>query len=279
MLLLRCALMKLLFALLLSAASAMAGDSPEFCGSHSKNMVSDEKNLPETFSLGEKDTSNGCVIVATATNVAWGVKINSVMYPSPTVVAGKVFVGGGEPGKGTFKCLDAHTGKVLWQYVEPYRDFPKEIQTGWKFMLGRITRNLGIVSTAAVEGDRVYFVNHRCELLCLDANNGKPVWKFDMWEYGIRPADACNGSPLIDGDMLYVVTSNGTDRDAQIPYYDDRPTPAPKHAEPHRARQTHRPPRRHRRRAANRAEHNARSMVNAVVRRCARTQTPLLRRR
>jgi len=209
------------------AWNAAAGDSPEFCGSHSKNMISAERNLPETFSLGEKDTAKGCVNVSTATNVAWGVKINMVMYPSPTVVAGKVFVGGGEPGKGTFKCLDARDGKVLWQYDESYREFPSEIQTGWRFMLDRITRKLGIVSTAAVDGDRVYFVNHRCEVLCLDANNGKLIWKFDMWEYGIRPADACNGSPLIDGDLLYVCTSNGTDRDAQIAYYDDRPTPAP----------------------------------------------------
>lgn len=214
-------------ALLFVAAAAMASDSPEFCGSHSKNMVAAEKNLPETFSLGEKDSAKGEVILSTATNLAWGVKINMVMYPSPTVVAGKVFVGGGEPGKGTFKCLDAQTGKILWQYDEPYRQFPSEIQKGWKFMLGRITRNLGIVSTAAVEGDRVYFVNHRCEVLCLDANSGKRVWSFDMWEYGIRPADACNGSPSVDGDLLYVVTSNGTDRDAQIAYYDDRPTPAP----------------------------------------------------
>jgi len=213
--------------LMCAALRAMAGDSPEFCGSHSKNMVSAERNLPATFSFGEKDNGNGRIIAATASNLAWGLKINMVMYPSPSVAAGKVFVGGGEKSKGTFTCLNARTGQTLWRYEEPYRDFPAEVQPGRRFMLGRITRNLGIVSTAAVEGDRVYFVNHRCEVLCLDAHTGKRVWTFDMWGYGIRPADACNGSPSIDGDMLYVVTSNGTDRDAQIAYYDDRPTPAP----------------------------------------------------
>lgn len=209
------------------ALRVAAGDSPEFCGSHSKNMVSDERNLPATFSFGEKDNGNGWIIAGSGSNMAWGVKINMVMYPSPSVAVGKVYVGGGEKTKGTFTCLDARTGKTLWRYEEPYRDIPVEIQTGWRFMFSRITRNLGIVSTAAVESDRVYFVNHRCEVLCLDANTGKRIWSFDMWGYGIRPADACNGSPSIDGDMLYVVTSNGTDRDAQIAYYDDRPTPAP----------------------------------------------------
>jgi outer membrane protein assembly factor BamB len=190
-------------------------------------MVSDERNLPATFSFGEKDNAKGEVIVETAGNIAWGVKINMVMYPSPTVAAGKVYVAGGEKTKGTFTCLDARTGRILWRYEELYRDFPAEIQPGWKFMFSRITRNLGIVSTAVVEGDRVYFVNHRCEVICLDANTGQVVWRFDIWALGVRPSDACNGSPSIDGNMLYVVTSNGTDRDAQIAHYDDRPTPAP----------------------------------------------------
>jgi len=179
------------------------------------------------FSFGEKNNAKGHVLVGTATNVAWGVKINMVMYPSPSVAAGKVYVGGGEPRKGTFKCLDARTGKVLWQYEEPYRVFPREIQPGRKFMLGWITSNLGIVSTATIEADCVYFVNHRCEVLCLDANTGQRIWSFDLWKYGIRPSDACNGSPLVDGDLVYVCTSNGTDRDALAPHYDDRPTPAP----------------------------------------------------
>jgi len=216
----------LLFGLLLAAA-AQGGDSPEFCGSHSKNMISSERDLPDNFSPGEKDNARGEVIVATARNVAWATKINMVMYPSPSVAEGNVYVGGGKPGLGTFTCLDARTGKLRWQYTEPYRPFPAEIQKGWKFMLGRITRNLGIVSTAAVENDRVYFVNHRCEVLCLDAHSGRRLWSFDLWEYGIRPSDACNGSPLVEGDRLYVATSNGTDRDAQVAEYDDRPTPAP----------------------------------------------------
>ncbi|MEI7731204.1 MAG: PQQ-binding-like beta-propeller repeat protein [Verrucomicrobiota bacterium] len=238
-----------LFAFLLPVVTE-AKDWPEFAGSHSKNMMAEGQHLPDSFEPGEKDSAKGEIIVSTAKNVQWGVRIGAVTYSAPTVVGGKIFIGTGETGKGVLKCLDAATGKLLWQYSEPYRKFPSEVDPGWKFMLGRITPNLGICATPTVEGDRVYVVNHRCQVICLDANgdtNAPPVasanaadtnaapnvrgarviWTFDMWDYGIRPADACNGSPLIDGDLLYVNTSNGTDRDAQIAYADNRKTPAP----------------------------------------------------
>ena len=213
--------------LIVTATLAPAKDWPEFCGSHCKNMVADESNLPDTFVPGEKDSMKGEIILSTATNVKWGVRIGSITYSSPTIVGGKIFIGSGEKGQGIFKCLDIHTGKTLWQYAEPFRQFPKEIEPGMKYMLGRITPNLGICATAAADGEGVYFVNHRCEVLCLNANTGAEVWRFDMWNYGIRPSDACDGSPLLDGDLLYVNPSNGVDRDAQIAYYDDRKPPAP----------------------------------------------------
>ena len=64
----------------------------------------------------------------------------------------------------------------------------------------------------------------------------KVLWVFDMWDQtGDRPSDACNGSPLIDGDLLYVCTSNGVDREASVAYADNRKTPAPAGPEPDRA--------------------------------------------
>jgi outer membrane protein assembly factor BamB len=243
--------------LALAVGAAAARDWPEFCGSHCKDMVSEATNLPASFVPGVKDYAKGEVNLDTASNVLWGVRTCSLTYPSPTVSGGRLFTGGKEPGLGVFKCLDAATGALMWEYAEPYRKFPPEVDPGWKFMLGRITPNLGICSTATVDGDRVYLVNHRCEVLCLAVGGGdqpfvapapkegaaphesacpvaacgvrgaKVLWTFDLWDYGIRPSDACNGSPLVDGDFLYVTTCNGTDRDAQVSEYDDRKTPAP----------------------------------------------------
>ena len=38
---------------------------------------------------------------------------------------------------------------------------------------------------------------------------------------GSRPSDACNGSPLVDGDLLYVTTANGVDRLIEVPIEQD----------------------------------------------------------
>ena len=70
-----------------------------------------------------------------------------------------------------------------------------------------------------MDGDRVYFVTHDFKVLCLDvagniaggrhppvAGKAKLVWKYDMWSrLGVFPSDAANGSPIVDGDLLYVL--------------------------------------------------------------------------
>ena len=93
-----------------------------------------------------------------------------------------------------------------------------------------------------MEGDRVYLVGNRGEVLCLDllgmanGNDGPfrdearhavplgrdPIepgpqdadilWLFDyIKECGVRQHDQAHGSPLVHGDYLYVNTSNGVD--------------------------------------------------------------------
>ena len=110
--------------------------------------------------------------------------------------------------------------------------------------------DLGICSSPTVDGDRVYLVTNRCEVVCLDvhgmangndgpftdegqytAGPGKPpvppgrddadiLWRFDMIdELPVWPQDAANCSVLVHGDFLYVCTSNGVDRSHdRLPY-------------------------------------------------------------
>ena len=71
---------------------------------------------------------------------------------------------------------------------------------------------------------RIYFVDNRFCVQCMeaapdaaspDANAPGPriVWTLDMFEkLGVFPCDTADGSPLIVGDLLYVNTSNGVDR-------------------------------------------------------------------
>ena len=203
------------------AIPAVAADWPQWCGTDGKNMVSTEKNLPSSFKPGEKRAKERTIDLGTAENVRWGVKLCDAIYSTPAVVGGKVFVGGMESGKGVFFCLDAATGRTLWRWEAPAREVPKAID-GFSLGIHGIPAQMGVCASAAVDGDRVYFVDNRFDVVCLDAqgaaSEGKPgqarvVWRLDMWEeLGVIPCDATNGSPLIDGDWLYVQTSNGVDR-------------------------------------------------------------------
>jgi outer membrane protein assembly factor BamB len=99
-------------------------------------------------------------------------------------------------------CFDAATGKFLWQAVhdklpEPdINDTPKH----------------GVASSPAVEGDRLYYVSNRCEVICANVADGKPVWKLDLvGEEKVFPCYLAICSPLVLGDLVYVVTANGVD--------------------------------------------------------------------
>jgi len=183
-------------------------------------MVSSEKDLPETFTPGTRGDGE-TIDPSTAVNVKWGVKIGSAFFSTPSVAGGKVFVGGLAGREGIFVCFDAATGERLWQWQAPARDVPGTID-GFSIGLSTIPRQIGVCSSAAVERDRVYFVSNRCDLMCVDiagqppgpeAGQARVVWTFDMMEQlGVFPCDASNGSPLIVGDLLYVPTCNGVDR-------------------------------------------------------------------
>ncbi|MCH6588042.1 MAG: choline-sulfatase, partial [Proteobacteria bacterium] len=81
-------------------------------------------------------------------------------------------------------------------------------------------------------GDRLWVVTNRCELMCLDLNgfydgeNDGPykeetdkemqdadiVWRLDMIEdLGVFPHNLATSSPVVYGDYVYLVTSNGVD--------------------------------------------------------------------
>ena len=207
----------LLFTGMLAATHAAAKDWPQWCGTDGKNMVSDEKGLPDNFAPGRKQ-NDGTVDTSTAVNVKWGVKLGDAFYSSPTVADGKVYVGGLDEKDGTFNCFDAATGKRLWQWRAAPRKIPGSID-GFSIGSATIPHQIGVCSTASVDGNRIYFVSNRFDLLCVDiaascaAGEPRVLWTFDMMDkLGVFPCDAANGSPLIVGDLLYVPTCNGVDR-------------------------------------------------------------------
>ena len=220
----------------LLCGNAPAGDWPQWGGSDCKNMASPEKDLPATFVPGEKDPLAGSVKMETTANVRWAVKLCQAIYSTPVVAHGRIFIGGQQPGLGLMMCLDERTGALLWQWQGPARKIPTYID-GSLIGIGPNPEMLGTCSSPIVDGERVYFVTHSFKVLCLDAQGqrggagpgqARVVWEYDLWDrLGVFPCDAANGSPAIDGDFLYVQTSNGVDRNMGPAKEKNRQVPAP----------------------------------------------------
>ena len=68
---------------------ALGSDWPQWGGSASKNMVSPENHLPETFVPGEKKTQGEGIDLATTQNVKWAARIGDFACGTPTVARGK----------------------------------------------------------------------------------------------------------------------------------------------------------------------------------------------
>ena len=205
--------------LLVTSISASAQDVSMFGNTPSRNMVSDETSI-----LSEWD-------VATGENVLWSQPVGSQAYGGPVVGNGRVYVGTNNEGrrdpaiegdKGVVMAFESTSGDFLWQMVHP------------KLTSGRVNDwpLQGVCSTAFMEGDRIYYISNEAHIVCLDArgfkdgenngpftdeeftddNSGDIIWSYDMiGELDVFPHNLATGSPLIVGDVLYTVTSNGVD--------------------------------------------------------------------
>ena len=231
-------------------AAAQGGDWPQWGRDHTRNMVSPEKGLADRFVAGKFVGSTDEIDPKSTKNVKWIAKLGSQSYGNPTVAGGRIFVGTNNevPRDPRFKgdrscvyCLDEKDGKLLWQLNVPKLGTGKV--SDWEF--------LGICSSPAVDGNRVYLVTNRCEVMCLDvegmangndgpfktegqymAGPGKPpmdvkktdadiIWVTNMIdECGVFPHNITCCSLLIIGDRLWTSTSNGVD-------YGHVETPAP----------------------------------------------------
>jgi outer membrane protein assembly factor BamB len=140
---------------LLCFFSTLAADQPQWGTAWSRNMVSNERGLPDSFEA------------STGKNIKWSVKLGSQTHSTPIIAGGRVYIGTNNENprdpkhkgdRGVFMCLDEKMGALLWQLVVPKRD--EDAYMDWPRM--------GICSDATVEGDRVYLLDNRGAVLCLD---------------------------------------------------------------------------------------------------------------
>ncbi|HAV64853.1 MAG TPA: pyrrolo-quinoline quinone [Verrucomicrobiales bacterium] len=223
-----------------SAVATNAEDWPQWGRNESKNMYSPAKGMPDRFEAGKYKRGTEEIDMSTTKNVKWVAKLGSQTYGNPVVSQGKILVGTNNESprdpqhqgdRSVLYCFDEKTGDFLWQLVVP------------KLTSGKVNdwENLGILSSPRVEGNRVYLVTSRCEVICVDLNgltdgnqgmqdeaqyvagpgntpakitpkDADILWVYDMMnELGVFPHNASNSSPVIIGDLVYVSTSNGQD--------------------------------------------------------------------
>jgi hypothetical protein len=175
-------------------------------GRDSRNAISDETGLPEAFDPSGKGDSEA------SGNVKWSVRLGSYIYGNPTVADGRVFVGTDDLSltddprlersrSGMVKCLDAASGDILWQLAIPKRShgLPKEAHYGHQ--------HLGVCSSPAVDGDRVYVVSSANEVLCLDINgmaDGNDGPFQDEGQYMVGPGQKPIEPGPTDADIVWL---------------------------------------------------------------------------
>ena len=219
----------MLFLLYSVPLSVLAADRPQWGQRFSRNMVSSETGLPDTF---DPDTGK---------NIKWVAPLGTESYATPVIASGRVFIGTNnkkprdprhQGDRGIMLCLDEKDGSLCWQLTVP--KIPGDPFLDWP--------NAGLCSPPTVEGDRVYAVSNRGEVMCLDIHGQKNgndgplrdegrllappgespfeitpfdadiLWSFDMKsQAGIYPHDTAHSAILLDGDFLYLNTGNGVD--------------------------------------------------------------------
>jgi len=198
---------RILSLLLCFGTALSAADWPQWGGKPARNMASEtETGLPDWYSLGTKN-DKGEVEFSTTKNIKWVTRLGNSTFGSPVVSQGRVFIGttGESDHEAMLCCFDEKTGKELGKFCCDSSGV------------------YGVCSTPAVEGDRLYFVSPRSEVICVDLNSWLKssaatgqvasaqhvVWRYEMAKIlKIKQDHVASCSVLVHGDFVYVCTGN-----------------------------------------------------------------------
>ncbi len=206
---------------------------PQWGGDSTRNNTPVAKNLLTDWDPGKFDYKTGEWDASSARNIKWVANLGSQSYGNPVIAEGKVYVGTNNgagyleryPSSvdlGCLVCFREEDGKFLWQHSS------EKLSTGrvhdWPLQ--------GICCAPLVEGERLWFVSSRGEVVCVDTegfydgendgpyqdevseaeNEADTIWVLDMMgELGVSQHNMCSCSVTAAGDILFVNTSNGVD--------------------------------------------------------------------
>ncbi len=143
-------------------------DWSQWGGSSIRNNTPEGENIATEWEVGSFD-KEGKWIKEDSHNIKWVSQLGSQSYGNPVVANGQVYVGTNN-GAGNLKrypanvdlgvlvCFDEKDGKFLWQHSN------EKLPTGrvhdWPLQ--------GVCATPMVEGERLWYVSNRGEVVCLD---------------------------------------------------------------------------------------------------------------
>jgi outer membrane protein assembly factor BamB len=120
---------------------------------------------------------------------AWVFKNAGDGYSGPAIVAGKLFTMGTRDDQEILIALNVTDGSELW--IAPIG------------AVRRDERGHGSRGTPTVDGDRVYGLSGRGDLVCAQVSDGKVLWRKTMSELGGKvPGWGFTESVLVDGDNV-----------------------------------------------------------------------------
>lgn len=213
------------FSFILSS-SLFAADWPMLGGNLHRNPVVPKGQAPIDWDL------------KTGTNIKWTAQLGTQTYGTPVIADGQIYVGTNNgaaylkryPSQvdlGCLLCFRESDGDFLWQFSGPKH--PQGRVFDWPLQ--------GIGCPPLVQGERLWFISNRWEVVCLDTQgflddeNDGPyqqegvqgpkeadiLWKFDLIkELGIFPHCAGMGpdrrcSIAAWKNRIFVITGNGID--------------------------------------------------------------------
>jgi outer membrane protein assembly factor BamB len=184
--------------------SASASDWANWRGPF-QNGVSPDKNLPAKFSLDPKAADNNLIWRVPhgcrSTPLILGDRVYLINYVSEKVKQGNKEKDVPESIRERVMCLDANTGKTLWEHAFPV------------FHTDIVTVRLGWTNLAADPVTGYIYAHGTAGLFfCLDGKSGKVIWSKSMSEeYGrITGYGGRVTSPVIDEDLVILGMVNSS---------------------------------------------------------------------